>query len=259
MMQTIKLSRLIIICACAVLVLSGCTPEKELKIQNEAQRKRIAELESQKKTATLKLEQMQRRLATAKNTNSVEVDSLQQSIKALEEDLEKKKTLISSMQQQLLSGGFALPVELSSMLEDFAKGQEMITFDSKRGLIKFKSDLLFQPGSDTVTSSAAGAVGKLCNILNSQQGGRFDVIIAGHTDDVPIGKPETRAKHPTNWHLSAHRAIAVLNTMSKNKLAEKRMSIRGFGEYRSIEKNKPNKKGNPKNRRVEIYIVPEGM
>ena len=39
----------------------------------------------------------------------------------------------------------------------------------------------------------------------------FDLVVAGHTDDVPIKKAATKAKHPTNWHLSVHRAISVAN------------------------------------------------
>jgi chemotaxis protein MotB len=84
------------------------------------------------------------------------------------------------------------------------------------------------------------------------------VIIAGHTDDIPIQKPDTRAKHPTNWHLSSHRAISVLNVMASNGIEPKRMSVRGFSEYRPVAENKPNKGGNPQNRRVEIYIVAQG-
>ena len=105
---------------------------------------------------------------------------------------------------------------------------------------------------------AQSAVEALCKILNTELGKKFDVIVAGHTDDIRIGKPETRAKHPTNWHLSGHRAIAVLNIMTRNKIASDRLSIRGFGEFRPVEQNKPNKKGNPKNRRVEIYIITRG-
>ena len=52
------------------------------------------------------------------------------------------------MQQQLISGGVQLPPELNTMLEEFAKGKEMITYDASRGVVKFKSDLLFEPGSD---------------------------------------------------------------------------------------------------------------
>jgi chemotaxis protein MotB len=51
----------------------------------------------------------------------------------------------------------------------------------------------------------------------------------------------------------------VLDVMTTNSLDPKRLSIRGFGEYRPVAPNAPNKKGNPQNRRVEIYIVPEGV
>jgi chemotaxis protein MotB len=38
-----------------------------------------------------------------------------------------------------------------------------------------------------------------------------------------------------------------------------RLSGRGFGEYRPVAANAPNKGGNAKNRRVEIYIIPKGV
>jgi chemotaxis protein MotB len=74
-----------------------------------------------------------------------------------------------------------------------------------------------------------------------------------------IAKPSTAVKHPTNWHLSAHRAIAVLREMAKNNVTENRMSVRGFSEFRPMAENAAGKKGNAQNRRVEIYIVPKGV
>ena len=257
-MRIVKLSVLFLLCACVVLV-NGCAGElADLRIRNATQRKQVAELESEVQTTKLKLEQLARKLETAESSSSIEVDALKQEIAALKEDLGRKKSLVASMQQQLLYGP-QLPVELSTMLEDFAKGQKMVSYDASRGIVKFKSDLLFEKGSDKVASSAAEAVKSLCGILNSEQGKEFDIIIAGHTDDMRIGRPQTRIKHPTNWHLSAHRAISVLDVMAQSKIASERMSIRGFGEFRPIAKNKPNRKGNPKNRRVEIYIVPKGI
>ena len=201
---------------------------------------------------------MKRQLTEAQSKGGIEVETLQQKIAALEEDIAKKEELIASMQQRLLSGGAALPVELSTMLEDFAKQHDMVTYDPALGIVKFKSDLLFEKGSDVVATTAVAAVKSLCGILNSEEGKKFDVIIAGHTDDIPILKPETRTKHPTNWALSAHRAIAVLDVMEGSNIESKRMSVRGFGEYRPIAENLSNKRGNPQNRRVEIYIVAEG-
>jgi chemotaxis protein MotB len=257
-MRALKLSVVSIVCAYLVL-LTGCESpqQKDLRIQNDIQQKKIAELESEIQAANLQLEQAKRQLADANEKGGIEVDTLQQKIAALEEDLAKKKQLIATMQQRL---GVALPVELSTRLEDFAKANEqMVSFDANTGIVKFKSDLLFEKGSDKVASAAAETVKSLCGILNSEVSKKFDIIIAGHTDDLPILKPDTRAQHPTNWHLSAHRAISVLDVMTTNNLDPKRLSIRGFGEYRPVAPNAPNKKGSPQNRRVEIYIVPEGV
>jgi chemotaxis protein MotB len=259
MMQTVKLPAILSLCVC-VLLLNGCNSElQDLRIQNNTQQKLIDQLQAELAANKLQLEQMKKQLAAAQQKDSIEVESLQQQIAALEEDLAKKKDLIASMQQRLLMGGAALPVELSTLLEDFAKKHDMVDYDSSRGIVKFKSDLLFEKGSDKVAASAIEAVKSLTTILNSEQGKKFDVIIAGHTDDIPIQKPETRAKHPTNWHLSSHRAIAVLNVMESNNIKPERMSVRGFSEYRPVAENKPNKGGNPQNRRVEIYIVAEGV
>lgn len=256
-MRSVKLWGIFIVCVCVV-VINGCSPSYEdLKIRNDAQRRRIAELESEAQATKLQLEQLKRKLDTAEGREGIEVGALRQKIAALEEDLGKKKALIASMQQQLLLGGGQLPIELSTMLEEFAEKEEMVTYDASRGVVKFKSDLLFKSGSDEVLAAAQKAVTSLCAILNAEEAKAFDIIIAGHTDDQPIR--HSRPKHPTNWHLSAHRAIAVLNIMTRNKIASERISVRGFGEFRPAVPNKPNKKGHPQNRRVEIFIVAKGV
>lgn len=257
-MRIMKLSCVFLVCVCAILA-NGCNSElQDLRIQNSFQQKRIAELESQVEAAKLQLEQLRRQLATAKTKGGIDEEALREQIAALEEDLVKKNELIASMQQRLLQGGAPLPPELTGKLEDFAKAHEMVTYDADRGIVKFKSDLLFEVGSDKVAPSAVEAVKSLCGILNSEEGEKFDIIIAGHTDDIPVEKPVTRAKHPDNWYLSVHRAISVLDIMEANNVASTRLSARGFGEYRPVAPNLPGKKGNPQNRRVEIYIVPAG-
>jgi chemotaxis protein MotB len=238
---------------------AGCGDQiKDLKLQNSTQERRIKELEGQLQAANLELEQAKRQIEALGGKGNVEMQALQQKVAALEEDIAKKKALIEAMQKQLL-GATQLPAELSSMLEDWAKGSDLVSFDAARGIVKFKSDLLFEKGSDEVAPSAMESLKALCRILNTDQAKEFDIIIAGHTDDMRIVQPETLAKHPSNWYLSAHRAISVLNAMTGNGLVPERASVRGFGEYRPVVPNELNKKGNPQNRRVEIYIVPKGM
>ncbi len=239
--------------------LSGCDSQqmKDLRTRNQTQQARIAELESQLQTARLQLDQLRKQLDAANATGGVEVSALRQQIAALQEDIAKKEELIKAMQANLM-GVSPLPVELNTALEDFAKGSDMVEYDASRGLVKFKSDLLFEKGSDAVTSQAAGAVKTLCGILNTDTAKQFHIIVAGHTDDMPIQRPQTKVDHPTNWHLSVHRAISVEQLMEQSGVAPTRLSVRGFGEYRPLEPNAAGKKGNPKNRRVEIYIVPAG-
>ncbi len=257
-MRSVRLSTVLIVLgfSAAVGFIGGCAPS-DLQIQNQKQQARISDLESQLQAAQLQLDQLKRKLEAIEATGGVEVETLRQKVAALEEDVAKKAALIKSMQDRLL-GGSPLPVELNTALEDFAKGNDMVEYDASRGMVKFKSDLLFDQGSDVVTSQAAAAIKTLSGILNGEQARKFDIIVAGHTDDLPIARAETKQVHPTNRALSSHRAISVVLQMEKDGIEPKRLSTRGFGEYRPLEPNAPNKRGNPKNRRVEIYIVPQG-
>jgi len=259
-MRLATVSVISLICA-AMIFVNGCVNAqqyKDLKLQNAAQERRIRELESQLQAANLELEQAKRQIDALGGKGNIEMQALLQKVAALEDDIAKKKALIEAMQKQLGSGG-QLPPELSSMLEDWAKGSDLVSFDAARGIVKFKSDLLFDKGSDEVSPGGVEAIKSLCKILNTEQAKDFDMIIAGHTDDLPILKPDTKAKHANNWFLSAHRSISVLDVVTGNGIVPERVSVRAFGEFRPVVPNELNKKGNPQNRRVEIYIVPKGM
>jgi chemotaxis protein MotB len=257
-MRSVTLSTILIVLglSAGMAFITGCE-SSDLQRQNQLQQGRISDLESKLQASQLQLDQLKKRLEAAEATGGVEVETLRQKVAALEEDVAKKAALIKSLQDRLM-GGSALPVELNTALEDFAKGNDMVEYDASRGMVKFKSDLIFDKGSDAVTAQASEAIKTLSGILNGEQAKKFDIIVAGHTDDIPILKAETLRAHPTNLALSCHRAISVIEQMQKDGIEPKRLSARGFGEYRPLEPNAPNKKGNPKNRRVEIYIVPAG-
>ena len=259
-MRSARFLGIVLVLAVAIGI-SGCISQQQYddaKAQNRIQQQRITDLEGELGACELQLAQSAKQIETLQGRNSAELGGKDAEIEALEKDIADKKSLIARMQAQLLRGGAALPMELSVMLQDFASRNKMVTFDAESGTLKFESDLLFELGSDKVAPEAIGSVKALCGIMNSKEAQNFDVIIAGHTDDVPIKKAATKAKHPTNWHLSVHRSIAVLNVMTANKVAPTRVSVRGFGEYRPVAANKASKRGNAANRRVEIFIVPSG-
>jgi len=146
----------------------------------------------------------------------------------------------------------ALPAELDSALAALAaQNPGIMTYDPDRGMIKFRSDLTFGLGSDQVKQTAASSLGQLAQVIRSPAASGYEVRIVGHTDNVTISR--VRAQHPTNWHLSVHRAIAVKDVLQKAGVAPVRMNVSGYGEYRPIAPNGP--KGAEANRRVEIFLV----
>ena len=201
---------------------------------------------------------LEKQLLTLRNQGSVTGIATAEEIATLVAAIDEKNALIAKMRDQLLTGGIKLPMELTAMLEDFAESNPMVAFDKETGKLKFKSDLLFELGSDKVAADGISSIQTLSDIMKTGEAKDFDVIIAGHTDDVPIGKSVTRATHQTNWHLSVHRAISVLNAMVKDGIKPTRLSVRGFGEYRPLAPNAPGNKGNAANRRVEMFIVYKG-
>lgn len=151
-----------------------------------------------------------------------------------------------------------LPPELDMALQELAaQYPRSVTYDREHGAVKWTSDLLFALGSDVVKESALGSLRRFGEIMRSPAAEGFDVIVAGHTDDMRISRSETRRKHPTNWHLSVHRAIAVANQLEKDRLEPPRIGVMGFGQHRPLVANDSNV-NRGRNRRVEMYIVPSG-
>ncbi|MEA5614507.1 OmpA/MotB family protein [Nodularia spumigena] len=131
---------------------------------------------------------------------------------------------------------------------------DLIVYDADRGMLRFSSDLTFASGSDQVQPAGADALGRLATVLSSNEAAGYDIVIVGHTDSQRISSA-TAQRHPTNMHLSAHRAISVRRVLSDRGVAPERLQAAGWGEHRPAVPNNPSA-GTAENRRVEIYLVP---
>ncbi len=248
----------VIIVASMVIWGSGCISAQEhegLKDQNRIQAQTIDDLRRDLGEATIELNQLKSKLAALQGQMSVGASAKDAEIAALEADIAAKKALIEKLRAAMLTSTVKLPTGLNMALRDFAANNDTITFDEESGVLKFQSDFLFKSGSDKVQPGAIDAVKMLGTILTSSDGEKFHVIVAGNTDNDPI--KYSKALHPTNWHLSVHRGIAVLNQLAGNGVANERLSVRGFGEFRPVTSN-DTKEGKAANRRVEIFIIPAG-
>lgn len=82
-----------------------------------------------------------------------------------------------------------------------------------------------------------------------------DIIIAGHTDNVPL----QGGRFKSNLGLSSARAGSVAEYLLKHSLIQpQRVSTMGFGEYRPLAPNGTSA-GRQKNRRVEIIISTDNL
>ena len=77
-----------------------------------------------------------------------------------------------------------------------------------------------------------------------------DVIIEGHTDNVPI----KTGRYSSNWELSMARAYSVLQFMQEQGISAKHLAGIGYGENRPAGNNATTE-GRAKNRRIEISLM----
>ncbi|HET6251957.1 MAG TPA: OmpA family protein, partial [Tepidisphaeraceae bacterium] len=150
-----------------------------------------------------------------------------------------------------------LPEELNTALKGFAAANpDLVSFDEKQGIVKFKSDVTFDTGSAVLKPMAASAIDKFAGILNSPAAAGYELMVVGHTDNIPVSHQATKAAgHLNNWYLSAHRAIAVSAELQKQSVSSGRLEVAGCADQRPIASN-ADSSGRAMNRRVEVLILP---
>lgn len=241
----------------------GCVPQRradDLAKANRTLKEQVVELQERIRELNQRIELMQGESAMRLEdyTSLVQQrDALQEQLDEVQQNLadlrDQNRKLRSDLARRPMT---ALPPELDSKLKEFARRYSNIAdYDSGEGAVRFKSDLTFPLGSTELSAEARQSLKGLAEIITSPEASGYEARIIGHTDNVPIRKPATRAKHPTNWHLSVHRAIAVMDELTNDGVPPYRAFVGGYGMYRPEVANEP-RRGAEANRRVEIYLVP---
>jgi chemotaxis protein MotB len=109
---------------------------------------------------------------------------------------------------------------------------------------------IFDSGSAVISKAAVNALKEVRDVILSSSG---TVVIAGHTDNVPITGSGLFA---TNWDLSSSRAAAVAHAMTELLgVPAERLEVEAHADTRPIADN-ATEEGRRKNRRVEILMRP---
>lgn len=124
----------------------------------------------------------------------------------------------------------SLKSDLDSYIEQSELTYTVETALDRDGLsVRFTNAVLFDSGVAAVRADGREVLKKVTSLL-SRIDSRYQVVIEGYTDDVPIHTAEFRS----NWELSAERAIRVLEELVRAGIDQQRLSIQGFADTRPL-------------------------
>jgi chemotaxis protein MotB len=142
---------------------------------------------------------------------------------------------------------------VEQMKGEIAKGEVTISELKGKLTVNMVDAILFDSGKAEIKPEGLVVLGKVIEILKSVDDKA--IRIEGHTDAVPISGTLAQ-RYPTNWELSAARAINVARYLQKQAIDPTLLSAAGFGEFKPVAEN-DTVEGRAKNRRIEIVLVPK--
>ncbi len=150
------------------------------------------------------------------------------------EYIQRESDIISNFKKYLKKAGLSKDIRLIE--------------GSKELKIVISNPILFDIGKGDLKKQALPVLNKLAELFKDNDS---LIRIEGHTDNMPI----STERYPSNWELSAARAINVIKFFIKNSgIAPYRLEALGQGEFRPTATNET-AKGRSQNRRVEIKII----
>lgn len=196
----------------------------------------------------LKKQDELKQLEIVLNNQKKELDQLNVELKKREARVAELEFVLKSKDEAVNN----LKKTLSDALLGFEGKGLTITQRNGKVYVSMDESLLFASGSINVETKGIEALKKVAKVL--EQNEDINVLIEGHTDDVPmIGKGEIK----DNWDLSVMRATSIVKIIVKNStINPRRLTAAGRGEYVPLDSAKT-AEARKKNRRTEIILTPK--
>ena len=199
--------------------------EESLKSTADAKNRKIAELSQ--------------RIGDLEKENAALKDDVANLRKAKEEEVQKTSKTYEDM--------------LEKMKSEISQGQVTISELKGKLTVNMLNAILFDSGKAEVKPEGLAVLLKVIDILKNVKDKA--IRIEGHTDNVQIVGALV-AKYPTNWELSAARAINVTRFLQSQGIDPAILGAVAYGEYHPVAPN-DTEEGKAKNRRIEIILVPK--
>ncbi|MEL7608690.1 MAG: flagellar motor protein MotB [Bacillota bacterium] len=117
-------------------------------------------------------------------------------------------------------------------------------------VIRITDQALFDSGSDEIRHDSLPMLQSLMQMFETYQESIEQILIEGHTDNVPIKSLRFRS----NWELSTARAVTMVEYCIENSsISSYKYAASGYGEHHPIATN-DTEEGKAKNRRVDFVI-----
>lgn len=277
-----KYLKMILVLTCSFLLLGGCAYQKQLEEQkseleklrdaNEQLQRKLGQRETDIDQLEQQITNLEDRRDTLKKENkklkeqlsektdrlsslSNELETARQTIQDNEDTIASLREKIESLKRERKQRVAELEQQNRQLEQDLSEIKEATTRrEGKNVVIDLKSRILFRLGEHKLREQARQTLEKISEVLEKYP--NRPIMVQGHTDTVPV---LSDSRFPTNWHLSAARAVSVVQYLTNQQgLNPDRLGAVGYGEHRPLRPNN-SKENRQLNRRVEIVLFPPDL
>ncbi|NBC83065.1 MAG: OmpA family protein [Bacteroidetes bacterium] len=184
-----------------------------------------------------------------------QLDEKKKRLDNLQYELEKRNARLLELEHILSrkdSAVNALKQKVQQALLGFQDQGLSVTQKNGKVYVSLEEKLLFGSGSTVVDANGVRALKSLSGVL--EQNPDINIMIEGHTDDVPVIESE---RMKDNWDLSVLRATSIVRILLENSTIDpQRLTVAGRGEYLPLDPRKTDE-ARRINRRTEIILTPD--
>jgi chemotaxis protein MotB len=196
-----------------------------------------------------------------------QIAALRRQLAAIEASLEASESKDKDAQARIADLGQRLNLALAQRVQELSRFRSEF-FGRLRAILGnrpdirvvgdrfvFQSEVFFDAGAAVVRPEGRAELDKLATaLLELEKQIPTDVAwvlrVDGHTDVRPIAS----AAYPSNWELSAARAISVVQYLIAKGISPQRLVAAGFGEFQPLEAGQT-EDAFRRNRRIELKLT----
>jgi chemotaxis protein MotB len=196
-----------------------------------------------------------------------QISALRRQLAALEAALDASEKRDKDSQTRIAELGQRLNVALAQRVQELARYRSEF-FGRLRAILGnrsdirivgdrfvFQSEVFFDAGQAALLPEGRAELDRLASALAELERQipaeiPWVLRVDGHTDVRPIAS----AQYPSNWELSAARAISVVQYLVSRGISPQRLVAAGFGEFQPLDPEKT-EEAFRRNRRIELKLT----